>query len=48
MGKGYSEYALNENLDYLVKFAKKRISWLDFEDPKNILLISTHIYDQKI
>lgn len=47
MGKGYSEYALSKNSDSFVKHAKKRINWLNFDDPKNVLFVSTHLYDEK-
>ena len=43
MGKECTESAQSENITFTVK-SKKRINWLDFDDAKNTLFISTHVY----
>ena len=44
VGKEYTESAKSDkNITFSTK-SKKRINWLDFDDPKNILFVSTHVY----
>ena len=43
-GKEYTESAQSEKNITLTMKSKKRINWLDYDDPKNILFVSTHVY----
>ena len=45
-GKTFTDTTVSEkNVMFMTK-AKKRLNWLDFDDAKNILFISTHAYNE--
>ena len=46
-GKIFSDNFTTEKMGTIINKKKKRLNWLDFDDSKNILFISTHLYNEE-
>jgi len=46
-GKIFSDNFTTEKMGTIINKKKRRLNWLDFDDSKNILFISTHLYNEE-